>query len=208
MKIHHHGKHGASLSKRVNKNSSVFKALDVSEHSVDGMPVCKHCGLRLSGWQEFRSHILNACPVLLSPDIGADPAAAPVSRVNMPTEGSERLAQRSAAEPLQKQLQADPEHLLKLQGPQWHKLATITAFKSLLKHHCAFCGQWFLIAVAPWRIISKQHIPVCIRLRPRFARSVKQFQLPARVLAAYVAWPSSSDIVAPCCSIYATCAWR
>ena len=142
MKIHHKRKHGVRLYTRVNKNSSVFKTLDVSEHSIDGMPICKHCGLRLSGWQEFRSHILNACPALFSHDIGSEPSTAPVSRVTMPTEGREGLAQRSAAEPLQKQIQAVPEHLSKLQGPQWHKLAMHTAYKSLLKHHCSFCGQW------------------------------------------------------------------
>ena len=43
------------------QTSSAFKTLDTSQHSTNGMPICRHCGLQLSGWQEFRYRILNSC---------------------------------------------------------------------------------------------------------------------------------------------------
>ena len=38
------------------------------------MPICKHCGLTLANWHQFRIHILTSCAVLHSAHQGARPA--------------------------------------------------------------------------------------------------------------------------------------
>ena len=38
--------------------------LNVYEHSLDGMPTCKHCWQKFSRWPNFLSHLLQSCPQL------------------------------------------------------------------------------------------------------------------------------------------------
>ena len=38
--------------------------VDIAQHSVDGLPTCKHCGYAFRKWSGFKGHILSACPVL------------------------------------------------------------------------------------------------------------------------------------------------
>ena len=40
------------------------REVDIAQHSVDGLPTCKHCGYAFRKWSGFKSHILSACPVL------------------------------------------------------------------------------------------------------------------------------------------------
>ena len=38
--------------------------VNIAQHSVDGLPTCKHCGYAFRKWSGFKGHILSACPVL------------------------------------------------------------------------------------------------------------------------------------------------
>ena len=64
LKIHHSRKHGSKLGSSAVRGDEAYRTLDISQHCLEGLPRCKHCGVSLNGWQEFRLHILNACPVL------------------------------------------------------------------------------------------------------------------------------------------------
>ena len=204
MKIHHSRKHGTKLSQQIDKRSAAFKTLDISAHCVDGMPVCKHCGLGLSGWQEFRSHILNACPGLSTTKLGTPADATRPDHIEKPDDETERLAQRSAAEPLLKQIKADPEQMEILQGPQWYKLIKVPYIKELLLSHCACCGQWISDRSGSLENHLKSAHPNDYKTRTD-VRSVCQV-VPAAspVLVASVEQSSNSVTVAHCCSIYAT----
>ena len=41
-------------------------ALRTQDHSLNNMPICRHCRVKLTNWHAFRVHILTSCPVLHS----------------------------------------------------------------------------------------------------------------------------------------------
>ena len=64
MRIHCTKMHGESALAKQPDNASSRRSVEVQYHSLDGMPTCRHWQLRLTTWKNFRSHILNYCPVL------------------------------------------------------------------------------------------------------------------------------------------------
>ncbi|CAE6935538.1 unnamed protein product [Symbiodinium sp. CCMP2592] len=97
MRNHHARKHGIKLGKQAIRGGEEYKKLDMSLHSVDGMPVCRHCGATFVGWQEFRMHILNSCEVW-----DAQKKSAHGETESTSNQSAVGLALQSAAEPAQK----------------------------------------------------------------------------------------------------------
>ena len=60
-----HGMRTHMASKHGTRQTSVAAPADFRKHSVDGLPICVHCGQSFRKWGGFKGH-LNACPVLRS----------------------------------------------------------------------------------------------------------------------------------------------
>ena len=64
MKIHHTKTHGPPSGQTKVSVVQARGQLNVYEHSLDGMPTCKHCLQKFSRWPNFLSHLLQSCPQL------------------------------------------------------------------------------------------------------------------------------------------------
>ena len=138
LKIHHTRKHGVKLGSSVARGDTAYKQLDISQHSLHGMPTCRHCNLALVGWQEFRMHILNACPVLHGGSV-ADVSAAHGAVTSDSIVGP---AEQSAAGPQMPLLSHRSDVLSQLQLQNWYMAVDLPGVRDHLRHHCSFCGKW------------------------------------------------------------------
>ena len=145
------------------------------QHSIDGMPQCRHCQMKLYNWQALKGHVmLNVCnwyrpsqpnkvennpqrePVL--PDTQGTDASAPVQQetADVPPPGHTEDVRLSASN------DADSGPLL--QRPQvvqqlcTHEgnITQANLHKQHLTQHCGFCQRWI---AEPGMI--KTHIGLC-----------------------------------------------
>ena len=136
LKIHHSRKHGSKLGSSAVRGDEAY--LDISQHCLEGLPRCKHCGASLNGWQEFRLHILNACPVLHdqpSKDIEALPDTSAPREEAGP-------AEQFAAGPQPLPLKERQDVLQQLLMSDWYQAAELPGVRDMLRHYCSFCGKW------------------------------------------------------------------
>ena len=138
LKIHHTRKHGVKLGSSVTRGDAAYKQLDISQHSLHGMPTCRHCNLALVGWQEFRTHILNACPILH----GGSVADASDAHGAVTSDSIVGPAEQSAAGPQMSLLSHRSDVLSQLQLQNWYMAVELPGVRDHLRHHCSFCGKW------------------------------------------------------------------
>ena len=63
MRQHHMKMHKVSLVPDGKQNKDVRNRVVIYEHSVDGMPICKHCGKKFENFSTLKAHVLD-CGVL------------------------------------------------------------------------------------------------------------------------------------------------
>ena len=165
MKIHHTKMHGPTSGQTKVSAVQARGQLNVYEHSLDGMPTCKHCLQKFSRWPNFLSHLLQSCPQLHGGnpqrETGTNNETTGTPQTIPCTESSaEKLqgqtcrasavdaaAQRSAAgcilEPFQRR-----QPVIELIGTaRWKEVLDLPAMCSDLAHHCVVCMQW--VAASP-----------------------------------------------------------
>ena len=74
MRSHHTKAHGWRIQQVSTGPAKRLHGLRIQEHSRNDMPICKHCGLTLANWHQFRIHIPTSCAVLHSTHQGERPA--------------------------------------------------------------------------------------------------------------------------------------
>ena len=142
MLTHRSRWHGITKAKRPK-----IAARTHMQHSVDGMPHCRHCGQKFQRFEGFRKHLAGACPVLFPPvtliegnrteesATGDGVQVAPHQEVPL---GTAPHADSKDSAPV---LINDPDFrdnsLI-----QWKSVLHIARFRKTLGKHCIFCGQW------------------------------------------------------------------
>ena len=155
MRIHCAKMHGETSLARKPDNADSRRSVEVQHHSLDGMPTCRHCKLRLTTWNNSRSHILNSCNVLhrrpttLAGDSAANAQASEqtLEAASLPKEGSESPGpawpsaagpQSSFVGPIFSRLE-----VRELLGTsRWKRVLKLEGVSKELQHHCVICHQW------------------------------------------------------------------
>ena len=116
------------------------------QHSVDGMPHCRHCGQKFQRFEGFRKHLAGACPVLFPPvtlikvnhteeSAAGGVQVAPHQEVPL---GTAPHADSKDSAPV---LINDPD-FRENSFSQWKSVLHLARFRKTLGKHCIFCGQW------------------------------------------------------------------
>ena len=88
MRSHHTKAHKFRIQYRAQGPAGRLHTLRAQDHSVNNMPICRHCNATLNSWHNVRVHVLTSCPVLHA------------TRASTVTVGSaEQLAAGPAGEP-------------------------------------------------------------------------------------------------------------
>ena len=158
----HHAKHHASP---VTPPHPTANAAEIRQHSVDGMPVCRHCGKDYITWFNLKRHIQHGhCTrrwqtALASPQPPA-PVLAEVGRNSAP---STLQVPQAAADPLAEDPPATApvsgvptptadlppggsilSALIPASPAQWLTFARHPEVQRTLRQFCATCGQWLV----------------------------------------------------------------
>ena len=127
------GVQSAARAKAAAKNKNLRSQYMV--HSVEGLPICKHCLKEFTGWPQFAYHFANAsCSVLHAeqgspPQPGDDPAPCPaIASINEDTAVTPAMGHMS-----------DPQFVQIAKGP-WQTLAHEIRKRGRL-NHCPVCQQ-------------------------------------------------------------------
>ena len=116
----------------------------MADHTLGGMPICKHCGVKFSRPQSLKMHLLKTCPVF-TPDM-----TTPVP--------SERQPQSAPAQhEAQEQANTDAQPVTDMTPPvslwpqvlaawrtDWKLVLNDMLVTERLKSHCIFCGAFFV----------------------------------------------------------------
>ena len=158
----HHTKHHASP---IVPPHPTANAAEVRQHSVDGMPVCRHCGKDYVTWFNLRRHIQQGhCTTRWQAtmphpthhtstrtDLNHSPAQ-PQPEAMQTTEASPKAAALATApvpgEP--KQAGTNPSSpsldsaLIPTSPTQWLSFARLPEVQAKLRQFCVTCGQWLV----------------------------------------------------------------
>ena len=64
MRTHCARTHKISFVRPDLQQGTARQEVDIAQHSLHGLPTCRHCGFVFRKWSGFKGHILSACPVL------------------------------------------------------------------------------------------------------------------------------------------------
>ena len=64
MRTHCARTHKISFVRPDLQKGTARQEVDITQHSLHGLPTCRHCGFVFRKWSGFKGHILSACPVL------------------------------------------------------------------------------------------------------------------------------------------------
>ena len=125
-----------------------------TDHMVDGLPQCKHCGLKFTTWRTFKTHVERGCQVFLR---GPEPCLPPVVlpgrdalgnsdphmqvTADVATRNARLLAPAELAHVLS--LEFGNRLLCLIQDSDWHLLAREGAACEYLSRQCILCGHHF-----------------------------------------------------------------
>ena len=132
------------------------------QHSLNGMPQCKHCKKNLQTWGALRQHVLTyacrpqvslqATPPPHTPDTPTEgkPHSAPVNTLQEHWEGEAHTRQEALNAPASASTPEPSQDLPVLRRPENKHallappvaLTTLHAWAKELNTHCGFCNQW------------------------------------------------------------------
>ena len=158
----HHAKHHASP---ITPPHPTANAAEVRQHSVDGMPVCKHCGKDYVTWYNLKRHIQHGhCTTrwqtALAPQ--PSPASTPVEVGHDPVLSPPKVPQTAeappvAGAPISAPISGEPmqalnspsgcsllSDLIPASPTQWLSFARHPEVRTTLRQFCATCGQWLV----------------------------------------------------------------
>ena len=64
MRTHCARTHKISFVRPDLQKGTARREVGITQHCLNGLPTCKHCGFSFRKWSGFKGHILSACPVL------------------------------------------------------------------------------------------------------------------------------------------------
>ena len=162
----HHAKHHASP---VAPPHPTANAAEVRQHSVDGMPVCRHCGKDYVTWFNLKRHIQQGhcvrrwrdalqsrenstgAPISASSTVVLTSAQVQLSEPDLQVADPVAAAPASG-EPVRADMQVGSPTpggpFLSLMPPasptQWLQFARRPEVREKLQHFCVTCGQWLV----------------------------------------------------------------
>ena len=134
--------------------------------TVDGMPVCAHCGQSFTRVEALKKHLHQACPILHTAELRSRSIEGEVSKAAAATAQTQSLERctRSGGEV---QVASEPEGLLGLSGRTpvehvqqcnapligipafvaalrvgWKNVLRVDSYRRCLASYCVLCGQW------------------------------------------------------------------
>ena len=112
------------------------------EHTVDGMPECRHCGAKFSRVAAMRKHLKGACPVLYAKRTETTNT---VLTGEVPLKNAELLTGHTCRAPTdgssETPLVQNPEYCA-LARAEWKQALRRPHLVQSLRTHCAVCRQW------------------------------------------------------------------
>ncbi|CAE7229050.1 unnamed protein product [Symbiodinium sp. CCMP2456] len=157
MRGHVKRKHGYSLVPEQFADKKARYEIDITQHCVDGMPVCRHCRRTFRKWRGFQDHILRGCQSMTLPLTAVSQGAE--TQPSPPLAPALQFAAGSQPGPNAADEQQDPPHtpaanerssilrpfisepqLMQQLVTDWVKTAEEQG--AVLSSHCAFCTQW------------------------------------------------------------------
>ena len=115
------------------------------EHSLKGVPTCRHCKHEFNGWRNFNTHILlGNCPVLGLRSAGSSvPNASTTGGTEHSTEPTpQTTAMPESAYAPTISLEATYQELQVTRGDQWKLVTQNQALRSRMKNHCPECNLY------------------------------------------------------------------
>ena len=148
MRQHHTRTHKIRVQFKAQGPAGRLHALRTQDHSVNNMPICRHCKAKLTSWHNFRAHILTSCPALHAQGAKSVSVGSTEQSAAGPTEEpSLRSALQYAAGPDAPNSTDAPvaersEVLALLQQQNWKNILWLDGVKEHLRNHCILCSQW------------------------------------------------------------------
>ena len=136
-----------TLAPQARRDKVIRNQIDIRMHSVDGMPICKHCGRNFGSWTTFKVHIAGGCLRMGNSATGScgvgQNGKRSVSAGQSAAGHSQRPALQSAAGPLLTEALLDiPEVTQLLLKPTWQSALQMPVVQLKLRNFCGICGQW------------------------------------------------------------------
>jgi len=139
MLSHRARKHGYRAERSV-------KSMGTShvQHSVDGMPHCKHCHKTFTRVEGFKKHLKGACPVLFGSkaSMHRESATAVAVQVAPQQEGLRMGSTDRAPQADSPGCLVDDAEFQVLSCKGWKTVLRDPRYKKNLGTYCVFCGQW------------------------------------------------------------------
>ena len=161
------------------------------EHSIDGMPTCKHCGHQFRKWHNLQKHILRRQCRALGESVKHVPAEiVPSEAISVPPHSTQACPDCEVADP--STLTTSDVPLPLLQRPSirsilvqsgWHALLHCEELQLELQHHCPFCRQWCMDQAAIKGHMTQQHdewVQQFANLMPHMTPFRRHMVLPCR----------------------------
>ena len=112
------------------------------EHTVDGMPECRHCGAKFNRVAAMRKHLKGACPVLYAK---RKETTCTVLTGEVPLKNAELPTGHTCRAPNDGSLEAplvQNEECCALARVEWKQVLRRPHLVQSLRTHCAVCRQW------------------------------------------------------------------
>ena len=159
MRAHATQRHAMIFTSKLNTEEG--RNIDPRQHSLGGMPTCRHCKQVFRKWGGLKGHVLNACPVLQSrqppnheradghhydsePPAERDPASLPdaPNQTSTPPAAPAPCSQKTPAEMEDPTLQAIAKVPAHIDAALADWVSFAETLGSQLKDTCIFCTQW------------------------------------------------------------------
>ena len=164
LRRHEYGQHLTEEQQQDRKMASRRDAQpSVMDHSLDGMPQCKHCSHFFSTWHAFYYHVnTQSCEQLRAPASGQSPTAQEITLSDAVVENSELLNFAKAC--------------------TWREIAEHPRVRSR-HHHCPDCNQWHVRPQYVKRHMlhrHPQHAPLIMKAEKLMVASNLSLQNPCQ----------------------------
>ena len=117
------------------------------QHSLDGMPQCRHCLQKLGSWHNLQRHIMhNNCPKLWLEEQARTQVTTQHSSADLPGVAVTLAAAETQILPAPPDVRKGhlDEYLTFFTSHSWQNLLEHEELRKLLRQNCAICGQWLV----------------------------------------------------------------
>ena len=137
MRQHHKKIHHVSLVPEGKKDKDVRNRVVIHEHSIDGVPICRHCGKQFENFSNLKAHVLDCGSAASSGLLGPNGRTLDMTTGKPAWQPSAGLSTELATPLIQRQ-----DVLTLLREKQWQSVLAMPGIVETLRNFCGICGQW------------------------------------------------------------------